>query len=235
MARAERTLLCCVTMIRVLVADDHAMFREMLTLALPRSGDIEVVGEADNGRDLSEAVYRCRPNVLLLDYKMPHVPDFAALVTDLRVRHPATRVVVLSGFASEDIAARAAEAGAHGYILKSTRLHALADAIRTVVNGGIWIDPSLPRAVFDIFQRCSAPAEQGQTGLQELSRREREVLACVAQGIGNREIASKLSISEKTVKTHLTRIFAKLDVKNRVGAALVFHGGERDGRPSTAG
>jgi two-component system nitrate/nitrite response regulator NarL len=139
-------------------------------------------------------------------------------------------VIVLSGFASPDIAARAAAAGARGYILKSTRLYAVADAIRTVMNGGIWIDPNLPRQVFDVFQRNSAPADQHQDGLKQLSRREREVLACVAQGIGNREIASKLTISEKTVKTHLTRIFAKLDVKNRVSAALLFHGGSGAGQ-----
>ena len=217
-------------MIRVLIADDHAMFREMLTVALPRSGDLEVVGEADNGRDLHEVAYRCRPDVVLLDYKMPYVNDFAALVADLRGRHQTIQVIVLSGFASSDIAARAAGAGARGYILKATHLYAVADAIRTVVNGGIWIDPSLPRQIFDIFQRNSAPADQAHDGLKHLSRREREVLACVAQGIGNREIASKLAISEKTVKTHLTRIFAKLDVKNRVSAALVFHGGDGPGQ-----
>ncbi len=215
-------------MIRVLVADDHAMFREMLTLALPRSGDLEVVGEADNGRDLNEALYRCRPDVLLLDYKMPYVTDFAALVTDLRTRHPATRILVLTGFASTDIAARAASAGARGYILKSTRLYAVADAIRTVMNGGIWIDGNLPRQVFDVFQRGATQANEPHSRLKELSRREREVLASVALGMGNRDIATKLAISELTVKTHLTRIFAKLDVKNRVSAALIFHGGDRD-------
>jgi len=220
-------------MIRVLIADDHAMFREMLTVALPRSGDLEVVGEADNGRDLNEVVYRCRPDVVLLDYKMPYVNDFAGLVRDLRNRHRTIRVIVLSGFASADIAARAAEAGARGYILKATRLYAVTDAIRTVVNGGIWIDPSLPRQVFDSFQRNSAPADQPDNGLKHLSRREREVLACVALGIGNREIANKLAISEKTVKTHLTKIFAKLDVKNRVSAALVFHGGDGAGQFSS--
>ena len=221
-------------MIRVLVADDHAMFREMLTVALPRSGDLEVVGEADNGRNLNEALYRCRADVVLLDYKMPYMNDFATLVTDLLRRHQTTRVIVLSGFASSDIAARAAAAGARGYILKSTRLYAVADAIRTVMNGGIWIDPNLPRQVFDIFQRNSAPADQPDNGLKHLSRREREVLACVAQGFGNRAIASKLAISEKTVKTHLTRIFAKLDVKNRVSAALVFHGGDGAGQLASA-
>lgn len=212
-------------MIRVLVADDHAMFREMLRIALPRNGDLEVVGEADNGRDLPDTAYRCTPDVILLDYKMPYVSDFGGLVRDLRQQRPDAQIVVLSGFASVDIARRSAEAGVRGYVLKSTRLHAVADAIRAVTKGGIWIDPNLPREVFDVFQRYSLPADNERDGLRELTRREREVLACVAQGIGNREIATKLAISEKTVKTHLTRIFAKLDVKNRVGAAIAFHGG----------
>lgn len=215
-------------MLRVMIADDHAMFREMLRISLPRTGDIEVVGEADNGQDLGEAIYRCRPDVLLLDYKMPHVRDFGVMVREIRNRHPHTQVIVLSGFASSDVVIRAAEAGARGYVLKSTRLHAVADAIGTVVKGGIWIDPNLPRQAFHLFQRHSASAENRNTGLVELTRREREVLACVAQGIANREIAYKLAISERTVKTHLTRIFAKLDVKNRVGAALAFCGSEND-------
>ena len=211
-------------MIRVLVADDHAMFREMLRIALPRHGDIEVVGEADNGQDLVEAIYRCRPDVLLLDYKMPHVKDFTGLVGEVRRRYGGTEVVVLSGFANSEIALRAAKGGARGYILKSTRLQAVGDAIRAAAHGGIWIDPNLPREVFDIFQRHTAPAEPRNGGLAQLTRREREVLASVAEGISNRDIARKLTISEKTVKTHLTRIFTKLDVKNRVGATVVFCG-----------
>lgn len=224
-------------MLRVMLADDHAMFREMLRIALPRLAAIEVVGEADNGRDLLEAVFRCRPNVLLLDYKMPHVGDFVTLVREVRTRHPLTQVIVLSGFTSSEIAKRAAEAGASGYVLKSTRLHAVADAIDTVAKGGVWIDPSLPTEVFHSFQRSSAAAAGRNAGLAELTRREREVLAFVAQGIENREVAYKLAISEKTVKTHLTHIFAKLGVRNRVGAALAFYceSGETPQPPAPAG
>jgi DNA-binding NarL/FixJ family response regulator len=211
-------------MIRVLVADDHAMFREMLRIALPRAGGIEVIGEATDGHELAERVYRTRPDVVLLDYKMPHVTNFAALIRQLRVDRPATEVIVLSGFASADIAQRAAEGGAHGYVLKSTRLDAVADAIRAVASGGIWIDPSLPRKVFDVFQRHARQPGVQAEGRAELTRREREVLACVAQGISNSEIGQKLGISEPTVKTHLTHIFAKLAVKNRLAAALAFYG-----------
>lgn len=212
-------------MIRVLVADDHAMFREMLKIALPRTGDIEVVGEAGDGQELANVLYRIHPDVVLLDYKMPYMRDFAALVRDLRRDYAETEIVVLSGFASEDIAVRAAEGGARGYVLKSTRLSGVADAIRAVAGGGIWIDPELPRRVFDVFQRAAGSGTQA-TGLADLTRREREVLASVAEGISNQEIAQKLCISEQTVKTHLTRIFAKLAVRNRLAAALAYYGRE---------
>jgi DNA-binding NarL/FixJ family response regulator len=154
---------------------------------------------------------------------MPYVRDFAALVQQIRGQKDDLEVVVLSGFGSEEIAARAAEGGAKGYVLKATRLSAVADAVQTVASGGIWIDPTLPRKIFTIFQRQStketAPDENGLAGL---TRRELEVLASVAQGISNQEIGKKLCISEQTVKTHLTRIFAKLEVKNRLAAVLAF-------------
>jgi len=212
-------------MIRIVLADDHAMFREMLGIALQRDGTIQVVGEAGDGQELLECVDRFRPDVVLLDYKMPNVRNFTELVQQIHTQHPATQVIVLSGFDSTEIATRAAEGGARGYVRKSTRLGAVADAIRIVAKGGIWIDPNLPRKVFDIFQRQSGDTEAAAAnGMEGLTRREREVLACVAEGISNQAIARKLCISEQTVKTHLTRIFAKLDVKNRLAAALLFYG-----------
>ncbi len=214
-------------MIRVVVADDHAMFREMLNIALPRRGNAEVVGEATDGEELIEVVARVRPDLVLLDYKMPRVKNFTEMIRRLRDQHPHTQVVVLSGFSSTEIAAQAAAGGARGYVLKSTRLESVGDAIRTVAAGGVWVDPQLPRKIFDLFQRQTAPPAEEPDGMAVLTRREREVLTCVAEGATNLEIAHKLCISEQTVKTHLTRIFAKLDVKNRLAAALAFYGKER--------
>lgn len=211
-------------MIRVLVADDHAMFREMLKIALPRGGGLEVVGEAADGIELADVIYRVRPDVVLLDYQMPPLTkNFTDRILSVREQYSTTQVIVLSGFASEEIARRAAAGGAHGYVLKSTRLAAVADAIRAVASGGVWVDPNLPRKIFEIFQRDVHRGPQTD-GMADLTRREREVLACVAEGISNHEIAQKLCISEQTVKTHLTRIFAKLSVKNRLAAALAFYG-----------
>lgn len=214
--------------VRIVVADDHEMFREMLRLALPRGGRIEVVGEAADGQEARLVCMRVRPDVLLLDYKMPHVRSFTTLVQQIRAEAGAPEVVVLSGFGSVEVAVRAAEGGARGYVLKSTRLAAVADAICTVAKGGVWIDPTLDRNIFEVFQRAAPRAAHQPDGLGGLTRREHEVLAQVAQGISNQEIARKLCISEQTVKTHLTRIFAKLEVKNRLAAALAF----LDGRPT---
>lgn len=211
-------------MIRVVIADDHTMFREMLRIALPRNGDMEVVGEAADGQELPDVLYRSRADVVLLDYKMPYVRDFVALLGQLRTQYPQTQFIVLSGFSSTEIATRAAEGHARGYVLKTTRLSAVADAVRTVAAGGIWIDPSLPRKVFDIFQRNAAGPLTGDDLSTSLTRREREILACVAEGSSNHSIAQKLSISEQTVKTHLSRIYSKLGVKNRLVAALLFYG-----------
>lgn len=212
------------TMIRILLADDHVMFREMMRIALPKAGDIEIIGEAGDGQQLLSVLGRLRPDVVLLDYKMPFVRDFRALLDQLLRRDPSTRALVLSAFANLDMVTRAADGGARGYVLKTTRLASVIDAVRAVAAGGVWIDPSLPRRLFAEFQRRAAGPAEPATADAGLSRREREVLACIAYGASNRAIAAKLSISHETVKTHIRHVFAKLGVRNRVEAALVFLG-----------
>lgn len=223
-------------MIRIVLADDHAMFREMMRIALAKAGEIQIIGEAGDGQQLFDILQRVRPDVLLLDYKMPFVRDFRLLLDQILQRHPDTRALVLSAFANLDMITRAADGGARGYVLKTTRLSSVVDAIRAVAGGGVWIDPSLPRKLFAEFQRRAAGPDEIESADSGLSRREREVLACMAHGASNRAIAAKLSISQETVKTHLRHVFAKLGVRNRVEATLVFHGkaGVRDSGSAAA-
>jgi len=210
-------------MTRVLIADDHEMFRELLRLAIGTQPDLAIAGEAGDGQSAIDAALRHTPDVVLLDYKMPYVACFASLVREVQRASPASRVVVLSGFASVDVARSAASEGARGYVLKQNRLRGVFDAIRVVVAGGVWIDPALPPKVFETFQRTAADASGQHQGLALLTRREREVLGCVAAGSTNRDIATRLCVSQQTVKTHLTRIFAKLEVADRGAAASAFY------------
>jgi DNA-binding NarL/FixJ family response regulator len=221
-------------MVRIVLADDHAMFREMMRIALARAGEIEILGEAGDGQQLLDVLHRLRPDVVLLDYKMPYVRDFRALLEQIVQRDAAARALVLSAYANLDMVTRAADGGARGYVLKTTRLSSVVDAIRAVAAGGVWIDPSLPRKLFAEFQRRAGGPAAGEPLDSALSRREREVLACMAHGFSNRAIAAKLSISQETVKTHLRHVFAKLGVRNRVEATLVFHGKAPAREPGSA-
>jgi len=213
-------------MLRILIVDDHEMVRELLRLAIGKQADLAIAGEAGDGQGAIDAAARHAPDVVLLDYRMPHTACFATLVGDILRASPASRIVVLSGFASPEIARAAATAGARGYVLKQNRLRGVFEAIRAVCAGGVWVDPTLPPKVFETFQRAAAQASGQHQGLALLTRREREVLGCVARGESNRDIAVRLCVSQQTVKTHLTRIFAKLEVRGRSAAASAYFSGD---------
>src|SRR5262249_34881287 len=154
---------------------------------LARSADLQVVAEAADGHELLDLSGRARPDVLLIDYDMPHARDFTGLLRRLREIVPKASAIVLSATASAAIAESAARGRARGYVVKSTRLGAVADAIRAVAAGATWIDSNLPRPIFDAFQAVAeqgqiAEERQGNAGLGRLTRRERDVLSCVAEG-----------------------------------------------------
>jgi DNA-binding NarL/FixJ family response regulator len=204
--------------IRILIADDHRMFREMLREVLARHERLyTVVGEAAEGREILKLVARHRPDLLLLDYKMPGLGRLSTFCQKVRRRSPTTRTLILSGYADEELALEAAGGGAKGYILKGASVTDLFSALGTVQAGGTWVDPRLPSRVFHAF---SSPGRLGQ-----LSRRELQILSLVAQGRRDKEISTHLHISQKTVKNHLTRIFAKLRVTNRQQAVLLLFNG----------
>ena len=215
-------------MIRVLIADDRGLFREMLSLALRRLGNFRIVGETCNDADAIERAQRDRPDVVLLDYQMPRSQSFASTIAEIRSTTPA-RVIVLSGHASMAIAAEAARGGAHGYVLKTTSLRILVEAVQAVVQGARWVDRDLGPQAAELFRNLepagAAPGRMtvSHLGLNALTEREGEVLRYVASGRTNQEVAVALRISEETVKTHMTRILAKLGVSSRMAAALAFH------------
>ena len=209
--------------IKIAIADDHTLFRAGLKRLLAREKDLLVTGEGGRAEEVEPAVAKGKADVLLLDRKMPGGEAVQTLL-EIRERHPQTRTVILTAFDDEDGILDTAKAGARGYVLKGVSPTTLFQAIRTVHQGGIWIDPGLPQAgefsAIAARQTRAEPARKEPDGIDRLTRRELEVLKLVAEGLSNEEIAANTFISETTVKAHLNKIFDKLNVNNRIKAAL---------------
>ena len=204
--------------IRILLADDHFMFRETLCEVLRHKAETyTIVGEASDGAEVLTLLTRHQPDLLLLDYKMPGLGRLSTFGREIACSSPATRTLLVSGYAEEAIALEAAVGGMRGYIVKGAPLAELFSAIATIQAGGIWVDPRLPPPAFHAFLHQGANGTVGA-----LSRRELAILSLVVRGMKNREIGVRLHISEKTVKNHLTHVFAKLGVVSRQQAVLAF-------------
>jgi NarL family two-component system response regulator LiaR len=203
--------------IRVLIADDHAVVRQGLRTFLELQDDIEVVADACDGEEAVTAALDGRPDVVLMDLLMPRLDGIEATRRILRER-PATRVIALTSFLDDDKVLPAVGAGAAGYLLKDVDPQQLVDAIRTVHGGGALLDPAVTATVMRQLADHAEPEEDADLGL---TVREREVLALIARGLSNKLIARELGIAEKTVKTHVSSILAKLDVTDRTQAALL--------------
>lgn len=208
-------------MIRVLIVDDHAMVRDGLTKILNLEDDIEVIGtapDADAGIAASRAL---KPDVVLLDVQMPGKTGLEALPAIVDA-HPAVRVIILTGFSESEYGFEALRQGARGFVLKDAASVSLVKAIQVVHNGEIWADKDLTSRIVDEFVRLSRvqSVNASTSGANPLTNRERAILTLVAQGRTNSDIGERLFISEKTVKSHLTNIFEKLDVEDRSQAAL---------------
>jgi two-component system, NarL family, response regulator LiaR len=201
-------------MIRVLIADDHAVVREGLRAFLALQDDVEVVGEAADGEEAVQAVARLEPDVALVDLVMPRVDGIEA-IGRIRVQRPQTRVIVLTSFVDEDKMLPAVRAGAVGYLLKDVQPQDLVSAIRTVHGGGTLLHPTVvEELVREVSRDDEAPTSN------PLTAREREVLALIARGRANKAIAFELGVAEKTVKTHVSNILGKLGLTDRTQAAL---------------
>lgn len=210
-------------MIRVLLADDQPLFCEGLRTLLDLQPDIEVIGEATNGREAIEWVARAAPDVVLMDIRMPEL-DGVAATRDIRANHPTTQVIVLTTFDDDEYVFEGLRAGAVGYLLKDVASDQLAEAIRSTARGESFLQPSVAAKVVAEFARlANAPQarERANRALVEpLSDRELEILRLVATGASNKEIAATLFIVEGTVKNHITNILTKLGVRDRTQAVL---------------
>ena len=203
--------------IGVLIVDDHAVVREGLRTFLELQDGLEVVGEAADGVQALEQARRLRPDVVLMDLVMPELDGVGAMQA-LRVEVPESRVIVLTSFLENDRLLPAIQAGAAGYLLKNVEPSELARAIRAAHGGEAIIDPS---AAARLVQALAASSTPRTVEPQLLTRREREVLELIAGGRSNKRIALELGISEKTVKTHVGHLLAKLGVADRTQAALL--------------
>jgi NarL family two-component system response regulator LiaR len=199
--------------IRVLVVDDHAVVREGLRTFLELQDGLEVAGEAADGEEAVELAERLRPDVVLMDLVMPALDGLGAMRA-IRDRVPSARVIVLTSFADDDRLLPALRAGAAGYLLKNAQPNELARAVRAAHAGEALLDPFVAARLVEALGGEQEP-------LDRLTPREREVLMLIGRGLPNKLIARELELSEKTVKTHVGHVLAKLGVSDRTQAALV--------------
>ena len=206
--------------IRILVADDHALFRRGLNMVLETEGGIEVIGEAEDGAEAVEKALDLAPDVVLMDVRMPRLSGIEAAAR-IREGIPSVKILMLTVSDEEDDLYAAIKAGANGYLLKEISIEEVADAIRAVTQGQSLISPSMASKLLDEFTSLSKQADEKQgPHAPRLTERELEVLQLVAQGLSNRKIADKLYISENTVKNHVRNMLEKLHVHSRMEAVL---------------
>jgi len=206
--------------VSVMLVDDDGLMREGLRAVLSSDDRIEVTGEAENGRLAVQRARHLRPDVVLMDVRMPELDGIAA-TEELIAAAPDAQVVILTTFEEDEYIVGALRAGASGFLLKRSTPEDLIAAIHTVAAGDALLSPSVTRRVIDRMARQPVIAEGGDPRLDELTPREREVLALIAQGLSNREIAAALVVEETTVKSHVKRVLMKLDARDRVHAVIL--------------
>ncbi len=211
-------------MARILIVDDDALVRAGLTMILQSADDLEVVGEAKDGTEVPDAVARHRPDVVLMDIRMPTMDGLAATAALQEMSDP-PRVIVLTTFDLDDFVFRALQAGAAGFLLKDTPPLELIAAVRVVAAGEAMLSPGVTRRLIDHF--AADPRVERRTRAQQLitglTDREREVLIEVGRGLSNNDIGAALYMSEATVKAHVSRLLVKLGAGNRVQVAILAH------------
>jgi DNA-binding NarL/FixJ family response regulator len=206
--------------IRVLIADDQALVRAGFTKLLEAEPDLRIVAQAADGLDAIEAVLRTRPDVVLMDIRMPRLDGIEA-TRRIRAREHAPRVIMLTTFDLDEYVYDALKAGASGFLLKDAPPEQLVAGVRVVAAGDALLAPAVTRRLIEEFARHPTPRPAGPPELAELTAREREILTFMARGRSNREIAAQLVIGESTVKTHVGNVLMKLNLRDRVHAVVL--------------
>lgn len=204
--------------IKVIIADDHALFRQGTHSLIDHAKDMEVVGEASDGDETIKLVSKLRPHVVLMDIAMPRVNGIEA-TQRIKADFPATAVLILTAYDNDQYITALLEAGAAGYLLKNVGGSDLVNAIRAVYAGEAVLHPAIAKKVFSRFGSSSGQSDMPQQ-LEELSEREMEILKLAAKGMSNQDIGTKLYLSRRTIQAHLANIFRKMDVGSRTEAVL---------------
>ena len=206
-------------MIRVLVADDQPLVRDGLAAIIGADDELELVGSAANGREAIALSRELRPDMVVMDVRMPEMDGIEATRAILRAPGPSPRILVLTTYDVDDYVYEALRAGASGFMLKDAPRHQLLSAIRTVAAGDTLLAPAVTRRLVE--RHLHQPDRSASGILDELTAREREVLELVGRGLSNTEIADRLTLGESTVKTHIGRVFDKLDLRDRAQAVVL--------------
>lgn len=204
-------------MIKVLLADDHAMVIKGLRFFLSTQSDIDIIGEAHNGKEAVELAGTLQPDVILMDVQMPDMDGVEATVA-IKEKHPEIKIIILTSFVDQETVLPALKAGANGYQLKDIEPDELAETIRAVQHGEKRLHP---QATNQLLTHLTDGSPDEKAGFQELTPREKDVLREITNGRGNKEIADALFITEKTVKTHVSNILSKLGLHDRTQAAIL--------------
>ncbi len=206
-------------MINVLIADDQELIRLGFRMALDAQDDIDVIAEAADGAQAVEEARRTRPDVVLMDVRMPHLDGIAATaaITELL---PDTRVLILTTFDLDEYAFSGLRAGASGFMLKDSKAEQLVDAVHAIASGEAVMSPRITRRMLDLFGTRIPDEDTNADPTAMLSSREREILIAIAQGRSNPEIAAELFLSDATVKSHVGHVLAKLNLRDRIHAVI---------------
>jgi DNA-binding NarL/FixJ family response regulator len=202
--------------VRVLIVDDHAVVRQGLITFLELQDEIEIVGEACNGKEACQLINQLKPDVVLMDLVMP-VMDGLTAIKEIKKLRPETEVIALTSFADDDKVFTAIRSGATGYLLKDVSPNDLVKAVLAADRGEVQLHPEVAKK---LMNEVAAPRKEAAVQAEELTEREKEVLALLGQGMSNKEIAREISVSEKTVKAHVSSVLNKLNLPGRTHAAL---------------